>query len=289
MKRLISLFALIALLPLWASAATWPEHQNTFINDYADMLDATTEAQLRAKLENLRRDTGIEATIVTLPSRKPFQNSGTLEDFSIGLINEWGVGDPEKNDGILMLVLKDDRETTIELGKGYAPQASAEARDIIDNIMVKAFRAGDYSGGIVQGMDAILTRIAKYQPAPAATPGTAAPAGAGTAPKSGGAGKWVLWAFGGIFAALIGWGIFGRRVKDRLSTCPQCGKKGLQTRRSVLTPPTTEAEGRGEEVVRCSHCDYEKRSEYTIPKVTPPKEDKFGGGASDGGGASGKW
>ncbi len=295
MKRFFALLGLLAyalLQPFAASAQSWPQHQNTYINDYADLLGEESEAALRAQLEALRAEKGVEFTILTLPDRAPFQTSGTYEDFSIGLFNEWGIGDGEKNDGILLLVLRDSREMSIELGAGYDQEYDAVAGKIIDEVLIPAFRDGKYERGIVDGAGAIMRQIAGFTP-PAATPPAAATGGDGNREK-GSSGSWLLGILAALLAGGIGWGIFGRRVKDSISRCPSCNERGIHTERKVLEAATRTHEGRGETVLTCPHCGYVSATAFTIPMLTD-KDDKddesnsFGGGSSSGGGASGKW
>ncbi len=295
MKRFFAIM-IVVFLPLVAQAQTWPEHENTFINDFADVIDADTETRLKARLQALRDEKGVEAVIVTLPSRAPFQgegSEGTLSEFGIGLINNWGVGDAEKNDGIL--VLTDDREMTVELGDAYDKSQSLAAMDIIDTVFTPAFKDGNYNAGIEDGTNAVLAEIAQFplpEIAPEATPATspAATTPASDDAESGGIGKWILGLFGGLFAVGIGWGIFGRKIKDSVAVCPSCGEKGMHTERKVVQEATEEAEGLGEETVTCNRCDYKKVTEFSIAKKPPPeKKEEFSGGKSSGGGASGKW
>ncbi len=295
MKRFFALLGLLAyalLQPFAASAQSWPQHQNTYINDYADLLGEESEAALRAQLEALRAEKGVEFTILTLPDRAPFQTSGTYEDFSIGLFNEWGIGDGEKNDGILLLVLRDSREMSIELGAGYDKEYDAVAGKIIDEVLIPAFRDGKYERGIVDGAGAIMRRIAGFTP-PAATPPAAATGGGGD-PGKGSSGSWLLGILAALLAGGIGWGIFGRRVKDSISRCPSCNERGIHTERKVLEAATRTQEGRGETVLTCPHCGYVNTTAFTIAMLADEddKDDEsnsFGGGSSSGGGASGKW
>ena len=55
-------------------------------------------------------------TIITLESQAPYAPDETLEEFATNLFNNWGIGDAARNDGILVLVLPDDRAMRIELG-----------------------------------------------------------------------------------------------------------------------------------------------------------------------------
>ena len=300
MKKLFSLLTLLAFAvfqPLGASAQSWPQHQNSYINDYADLIDEASAAKLRAQLQDLRAKTGVEFTILTLPDRKPFQSAGSYEDFSIGLFNEWNIGDSEKKDGILLLVLRDSRELSIELGAGYDVKYDAVAGEIIDDVITPAFRDGDYSRGIVAGADAIMARIVGYEPVIAQAPATAQPPV--STEKSGEAGsawKLLLGLGGGLVALIFGVKFIGR-LQDSMRRCPSCNQRGLQVEKKTLQKATRETEGQGEKTETCPHCGYEATTPFTIAKLADPNkgdgdkndDNSFGGGSSSGGGASGKW
>ena len=57
--------------------------------------------------------------IITLESQAPYAPDETLEEFATNLFNDSGIGDATRNDGILVLVLPDDRAMRIERGAGY--------------------------------------------------------------------------------------------------------------------------------------------------------------------------
>ncbi len=300
MKPLFALFSLLALIlfqPIAANAQSWPQHENTYINDYAGLLDEAAEADLRSQLEALRNEKGVEFTILTLADRKPFQTGGTYEDFSIGLFNEWGIGKSGTNDGILLLVLKDSREMSIELGSGYANDKNAIAGEIIDNVLTPAFRDGAFDKGIADGAKAIMQRIAEFEPPVKPAPAMPRMSDTNGGPDEGNkSGSWILKILGALLVGGIGWGIFGRRVKDSVSRCPSCNKRGIHTEKKVLEAATQTAEGRGETVVTCAHCGYVAATAFTIPMLRDrddadekADDDNFGGGSSSGGGASGTW
>jgi uncharacterized protein len=282
MRRLFA--ALFFLLPSLALAQSWPVYENTFINDYANAIDEDAETRIRRSLEVLRDETGVEATVLTIYTRWGFQTSGSIEEFATGLFNTWGIGNAQKNDGILILVVTEDREMRIELGSGYGTGYNREAGDIIETIFIPAFKVDDFTGGIEAGTDAVLTRIARPHAA-----GEPAPEPAGDAL---GFSLFSL-VFGGIVATFIA-SIFGRRIKDRLTRCPSCGRRGLDISREVTQAATRSAAGRGQRTVICPHCDFHETSGYTISRIRTSSSSSssggsFGGGSSSGGGASGRW
>lgn len=283
MKRLIA--ALFLLWPAVAAAQSWPVYENTYVNDYANVIEEGAEGRITAELKALREETGIEATVLTLYTRWGFETSGSLEDFATGLFNHWGIGNADRNDGILILVVSEDREMRVELGSGYGNAFNREAKDIIDRVFLPAFRDGDFSTGIEDGTDAVITRIARVQ-------------AAGEEPAGGGDGGGSIdgWLFGGIvalFAAVFGAVAFGGRIRDRFSRCPSCGQRGIHTEKTVLERATRSSTGRGERDVTCPHCGYHDVVAYTIPRITRSSSSSsggsFGGGSSSGGGASGRW
>ncbi len=279
---MIRLVALLALLwPALATAQSWPVYENIYVNDYARILPEDVETRIKRQLEVLREDTGVEATVLTLNTRGGFTPTDTMEDFATGLFNEWGIGDAGRNDGILILVLRDDRQMRIELGSGYGSAFNREAQDIIDRVFLPEFRNDNYAEGIEDGTDAVIQRIARVhwngEEPPERSGGDGSPLG------------WVLGTLaviGGVVAA------FSRKIIDRFRTCPQCGERGLHTTRHRLLAPTRSRTGKGEKVTDCPRCGYHSVVPYTIPMITSSSSSSggsFGGGSSSGGGASGSW
>jgi uncharacterized protein len=278
MKRLLVLvFALF--LPAALLAQSWPVYENIYVNDYANVIEEGAEGRITKALTSLREETGIEATVLTLYTRWGYE-TGSLEDFATGLFNHWGIGNADRNDGILVLVVSEDREMRIELGAGYPAGFNREAQDIIDRIFIPAFKQDDFSTGIEDGTAAVITRIAR-----------ANYAGEAPAASSGGGGGAFVGAIVAAFAALIGGALFGRRITDRFRKCPQCGKRGLHSERHTLESATTSSQGRGEKTVSCASCGYTVTTQFTIPRRSTSSSSggSFGGGSSSGGGASGRW
>ncbi len=256
---------------------TWPVYQSTYINDFADIIDDASEARLRKELGNLRDDSGIQATILTLYSRKAYGTELSLESFATGLFNHWGIGDAEQNDGILIYVSPHDREMRIELGAGYSRGFDRVAGNIIDDFFIPAFKKQEYAKGIEDGSIAVISQIAR-------------PFRAGEAPPSAGLSDatlvlGVLAALGALFAGFI--------ALRKYRPCPQCGHRGgLKTQRTTLKKATKTRKGEGERRTFCRHCDYLAVSTYTIATTSSASSssgDSFGGGSSSGGGASGSW
>ena len=160
MRGAISL--LIALFcSLWALAAPGgaqdlPAYTDVYVDDFANLLDAGEEAQIRADLTALYNDTGIEAVVVTMATMRDYGHDGQIEPFATRLFNFWGVGDAARNDGVMMLVARDDRQMRIELGAGYPAAMDARMQDIIDPAVLPRFKQGQYDTGILAGVDRLV-------------------------------------------------------------------------------------------------------------------------------------
>lgn len=169
MRRAISL--LIALLcalrvicaPL--AAQDLPAYRDVYVNDFAGLLDTDQEAQIRADLTRLYNATGVEAVVVTMATMRDYGHDGAIEPFATRLFNFWGVGNASRNDGVMMLVARDDRQMRIELGAGYPAAMDAEMQRIIDSAMLPRFRQGQYDAGILAGVEQLVQTLS---PNPAA-------------------------------------------------------------------------------------------------------------------------
>lgn len=278
---MIRLLAFVAfLLPSVAFGQSWPVYETTYVNDYAGIIEEAAETRIVRQLEVLREDTGVEVTVLTLPTRQGFTPTATMEQFATGLFNHWGIGDASKNDGILIMVLRNDREMRIELGSGYGDGYNREAKYIIDRVFIPAFKEDAYSRGIEEGTDAVINQIALRH-------------WNGEAPKTRISDEAKTFSIVGAVIALIGgWIVFGRRISDRFRRCPSCGQRGVHTHKETLEKATRSRKGRGQRALDCPHCGYHRVTPFVIPMVTSSSSGgggSFGGGSSSGGGASGSW
>lgn len=121
--------------------------------DQAGMIDAATKALLTAKLEAFEQKSSDQIVVATMNSL----DGDSIEDFANRQFRAWGLGQAGENNGILLLVAKDDRKMRIEVGYGLeGTLTDLHSKLIIENTMVPAFRAGDFSGGISRAVDDII-------------------------------------------------------------------------------------------------------------------------------------
>jgi uncharacterized protein len=123
------------------------------VNDFAGML-ATDEAdRLERKLVEFDNTSSTQISIVTIKSLGDYD----ISDYAIKLFNKWGIGQGTKNNGILLLVAKEERKIWIVTGKGLeGVMTDQTSGQIYRNEMVPAFKAGNYYKGFSDATDAII-------------------------------------------------------------------------------------------------------------------------------------
>ncbi|PMU68534.1 YgcG family protein, partial [Pseudomonas sp. GP01-A1] len=118
--------------------------------DLTQTLDAATQSRMTTQLAGLEQRKGAQVAVMLLPST---QGVG-IEDFANQLFRAWKLGRKDVNDGILLLVAKDDRKVRIEVGYGLEGVVTdLLAHRIIEEHITPAFRQGDYAGGVQQAVD----------------------------------------------------------------------------------------------------------------------------------------
>ena len=156
-RQSLFLLLLLFLIPLNTSAQlSFPERQDFYVNDYADLLAFEDEANLRDGLSQFQAETGIEITILTIFSVDDFNQGATIERFATDLFNNWQIGDAVSNDGVLLLVAIEDRELRIEVGAGYGTSMNEAGDRIIDRTILPYFRDGDFDRGIIAGVNELM-------------------------------------------------------------------------------------------------------------------------------------
>jgi len=124
--------------------------------DQADILSPHIEAGLTQRLALFEDSTSAQVVVLTIPSLE----SAVLEEFATEVFRTWGLGQAEANNGVLLLVARDDRELRIEVGFGLEGDLTdATAGQIIRNVIVPRFKEGDFDSGVLMGVEAILGSI----------------------------------------------------------------------------------------------------------------------------------
>ncbi len=163
------LLAALAVIGHSLQAATFPDKppKEHFFVDEAKLLDEQARKAIDATALALLKDERIPLFVVTIPSLSAYEASGLgIEAYAKALFDAWGIGSADRNYGMLLLVSAGDRKARIELGAGFEHRYDAQADDIMQSLIVPAFRRGEYSTGIgdgVRGLDAMAQGAATSQ------------------------------------------------------------------------------------------------------------------------------
>ena len=123
------------------------------VNDDAQILSENTIKMLGERLKAHEDKTTNQIVILTISSLE----GESIEDYANRVFNEWKIGQKDKDNGVLMVVVPDERKMRIEVGYGLeSALPDILAGRIIRNIMAPSFREGDYDGGITKGAQAII-------------------------------------------------------------------------------------------------------------------------------------
>ena len=130
------------------------------VMDRAGLFSSSAVTTMVADLEQLERDTGAQVAVLTIPSLE----GQPLEDFSMRVVEAWQLGQQDRDNGVLILIARDDRKIRIEVGyglEGVLPDVLCGR--IIDNAMKPAFRQGDFSEGTLRAV-AIIDGLVRGDP-----------------------------------------------------------------------------------------------------------------------------
>jgi len=152
--KLLLLFMLLSPLLL---VAEYPYTTNEYVNDFAKIIDTSIEEELHQKLYDVEYYSGVEITVITIDTYAQYETgANSWEDFATGLFNYLGVGNTEHNNGVMLLISKEDRKIRIELGAGYSSKQNEIMKSIIDYKITPLLKSERYSEGILVGTDAII-------------------------------------------------------------------------------------------------------------------------------------
>ncbi len=200
----------LATLGLWSAvlAAQLPTPSGA-VNDFAGVLTPDEERALTALVQEVEDATTAEIAVATVTSL----DGMAVEEYATRLFEAWGVGQAEKDNGVLIVVAPAEREMRIEVGyglEGVLPDGLAG--QIIRETFLPKFRDNQYGAGIVEGTTRVAAIVRRNEPLTAeALAALDQPAGGGVSAA------WVIVPFLGIFI-VIGFGMLGAGLGSRAFT-----------------------------------------------------------------------
>jgi uncharacterized protein len=135
---------------------------SNFVSNPDGILDSESVSQINAVLQSLESEIHTEIAVVVLQSI----GDDVIEDFAVRLFQKWGIGKKGLDNGLLILFVLDQRAVRFETGyglEGVLPDAICKR--VQTQVMIPAFKNGNYSGGILSGIEKVAALI-REEPVP---------------------------------------------------------------------------------------------------------------------------
>jgi uncharacterized protein len=152
MKTILAILTLLALPSFCWALDVPPLHAH--VNDYAGMLSAEASQKLETQLTAFERSDSTQIAVLTVPSLE----GDSLEVFSIKVAEAWKIGQKGKDNGVILLIVKKERKIRIEVGRGLEGKLTdLVSGRIIRNEIAPQFKTGNFDGGVMAGVSAIMS------------------------------------------------------------------------------------------------------------------------------------
>jgi uncharacterized protein len=152
----VLILAVIPFLPSFASADVSIPALTARVIDETATLTGEQRATLEQTLREFEAKKGSQISVLIVPTTHP----ETIEQYSMRVVEQWKLGRQRVDDGVLLIVAKNDRTLRIEVGYGLEGALNdATSNRIINEIIVPKFKLGDFYGGIAAGVGAIMNVI----------------------------------------------------------------------------------------------------------------------------------
>ena len=154
MRQLLFIFCFSLLTTgLWAQDIPEPMSPKRLVNDYVGMLNGTERETLEQKLRAYNDSTSSQITIVVVKTTQPYPAG----DYAFELGRRWGVGQKDKDNGLVLLWATEDRKIFIATGRGLEGAIpDVIAKRIIREVITPEFKSEMYYRGLDRGTDEII-------------------------------------------------------------------------------------------------------------------------------------
>ena len=191
------------------------------VTDLTGTLNGEQKSGLEQKLTDFEMRKGSQVVVLILPTTQP----ETIEQFGIRLFDAWKIGRKGVDDGVMLIVAKEDRRLRIEVGYGLEGALNdATAKRIISETITPQFKTGDFPGGVSAGVDAIL-KVVDGEPLPEPAATAANPGNAGGAMSLSDIPEGLL--FGVLIGVVIGGTILRKLFGNFLGSAVAGGVTGV--------------------------------------------------------------
>ena len=123
------------------------------VTDLTGTLTAQQKAELESRIAAFEARRGSQIAVLMLPTTKPEE----IEQYAIRVAEAWKIGRKRVDDGLILIVAKDDRRLRIEVGYGLEGTIpDSVAKRVIEERITPRFRDGDFYGGVRDGVDQLI-------------------------------------------------------------------------------------------------------------------------------------
>ena len=162
LSRVYGCVLVLLLLPIPALSQSQPPELTKPVNDFANVIDAASEAEIERRILELKNATGDVVVVATIETFQP--SYADIQEYAVKMFENGGrgIGAKGKDNGLLVLVAVNDRRVRAEVGydleqfvtDGYASEVSRDD-------MAPYFARGEYGAGLQAGVTRIIGRIAQ--------------------------------------------------------------------------------------------------------------------------------
>jgi uncharacterized protein len=138
-----------------------------YVSDFAGVVDAQSRSVLDQYSANIEKATGAQMAFVTIPTLQ----GEPIEDVANDLFHAWGIGQKNKDNGVLLLLVVQDRRSRLEIGNGLEEILPDGFDGLLLENMRPELRAGQYGPAMITAAQAIGEVIAKSKGVTVAAPG----------------------------------------------------------------------------------------------------------------------
>lgn len=129
-----------------------------FVNDFENIFTDKQEQVLDSLVKNFEKETTIQVAIVTLDSS--YTNKSEFDNYTFKLANNWGVGQKDKDNGILIGISSSLRKMRIQNGYGIKKILSdQETKLLIDSLFIPDFKQNNYYDGTKMGIIGLINKL----------------------------------------------------------------------------------------------------------------------------------
>lgn len=161
MKKLINIIAAVIavcifVLPV-SAANKYPEPTSRFfVNDFADVIEQAAEDEIYSKAAALQEKTTAQVVVVTVNTLDGEEPA----DYALGLGRQWGVGQEDEDNGVVILLAKTERQIYIAVGYGLeGALPDSKTGRIIDVYGLDYLKKDDFSAGLLEIFGAIVNEV----------------------------------------------------------------------------------------------------------------------------------